>query len=144
MNNTADKIIKFLEDNNLIFYKRDLDDSEVILLLPYRFANKNLEQSFSIYANNKNDTYRMGFSCKLNPEKDSSKELLNLNSELINGSLSVPPESDEVTYMATFVFKEPYTKEEYQKILYNCVAILLELREKEIIITKECDINEKK
>lgn len=143
MNNTADEIIKFLENNELVFYKRDMENSEVIILLPYRFSSINLEQSFTIYADNISDTYKMGFSCKLNPAKDSSKELLNMNSELNNGSLSVPPESDEVTYMATFAFKAPYTKNEYEKNLYTCLAVLLKLKDKDIVITKESENNEK-
>lgn len=147
MKSTADKIIEFLEDQKLIFYKRDLDDdSNVIILLPYRIHSETIRQTFKIFTNNQTNTYKMGFSCKLNPEKDSSKELLNFNAEIINGSLSVPTNSEEVTFFALYTLEESesFTKKQYKASLLYCISILLKLKEKDIIITEECDTDDRK
>ena len=44
----------------------------------------------------------MSFSYELNKNTDYSKELLDMNSKLVNGRLSVEKDSNQVTYATNF------------------------------------------
>lgn len=124
---TSGLLEDFLRTNELVYYKSKQKDF-AIFLLPYRtFDDTKIDIRIVTYDNKK--ICRMTFDAKLNKKKDYSKELLRLNSELINGgTLSVAENSDTVTFSVNFLLQyKTYLKQIYDQNLSLCFYVLNKL-----------------
>lgn len=131
MTNT-EKIIGILKENNIVFYRRNLKKG-CILLLPYQITNLKVNLEVKMIINN-DGLCRMGFECKLNPAIVSDKKLLNLNSELSRGSLSIPIDAEnEVHFYFKFNIKDDFSYRNYDYNLKYCFYVF-SLLDKENII----------
>lgn len=131
--NTTSIIEDYLSEKKLVFYKRQEQDMD-IFLIPYRITNKKIEVNINLYTFKDTNLCRMNFKYKLNSDGDFSKELLDMNSEIVNGNLSVETNSDFVTFNTDFVLTEDSDMGNlYTEALYKCFYILLVLKNKNII-----------
>lgn len=143
--NTYELLEDYLKKENLIFYKRE-EKEIVIFLLPYRFRNegKTYTVRIEVRVSNKSTLCRIGFRAKLNLEKEFEKELLAMNSELIDGNLSVASNSDKVSFVTSFsLTSETDIEKIYKKHLYKCLSVLVTLYDREIIKKEEKDESKK-
>lgn len=132
---TTSQILEdFFNKNDLVFYKRE-EKSSTIFLLPYRISKQKLRVDIRILAIDNSNMCRMSFTKRLNlTNNDFSEELLNMNSELINGNLSVASNSKHVLFNVNFsIDDEENVKKEYEKNLYMCFGVLTKLYNKDII-----------
>ena len=80
----------------------------------------------------------MSFSYELNKGTDYSKELLDMNSELTKGRLSVEKDSNQVTYSTDFILtSESNVQDLYNQHFESCVSTLASLYKRKIIKTNE-------
>lgn len=135
---TSAIIEEYLNQKDIIFYKRE-EEETTIFLLPYRIRSQNLRVDINLFTFPDSNLCRMGFNYKLNSKKDSGRELLDMNSKLANGNLSVASDSNHVSFITNFLLAEDTEIDiTYTKTLYLCFTVLLELQEKDII---EADID---
>lgn len=141
--NTHKNTYKILEDffkfKNLVFYKRE-EKNSIIFLLPYRFSanGEKFVVEINISVSRESALCRIGFTETLNMDVDFGKELLDMNSELIEGKLSVVSDSDQVSFNTIFyVFDKTDIENMYNKYLYNCLLTYYKLCQKNII--ERCD-----
>lgn len=132
----------FFTNNNLVFYKRKNKNS-TIFLLPYHITDKKIKVTIRVVTFTKHSLCRMSFTQKLNTSRDFSKELLEINSELLNGSLSVAPNSNNVSFSINFVLNESKDLDViYKDNLFICFSVLMTLYNKHIIDKSIEDFNE--
>ena len=137
--NASCMLKEYFEANGVIFYQRNAGAME-IFLLPYNIRKQNIRFNIQIvvYERNNYSLCRMSFSHELNEDKDYSKDLLNMNAELIKGRLSVEPDSNQVTYTTTFRLDSNSDVELlYKRHFEICVSVLASLYTKNIIKTNE-------
>lgn len=124
---------EFFEKKDIIFYKRETNNYTVFLL-PYRIKDINVKFTIHLTIFKHDSLCRMSFSEKLNDEKDFSKELLEINSTLMDGSLSVAPNSNNVSFNINFVANDEKNVEMiYNDKIYLCFSVILKLYNKNII-----------
>ena len=127
---TAQLFEDFLQKNNLVFYKR-VNKSSTIFLLPYSLTDKKLKVTIRVTIFHFHNLCRMSFSRKLNSKYDYSRELLEMNSELLNGSLSVAQNSNSVSFSANFIFYNANDLESiFKENLFTCFSVLINLYNK--------------
>lgn len=138
--NTSMVLLDYFKKNNYIFYERNEKDS-ILFLLPYRLQ-KIFRVDINIVTISNSNLCRMNFKSKLNPNNDSSKELLDMNSELIDGNLSVATDSNYVSFNINFTLTENDDVDEIYKIhLQQCFSVFYKLQDRNII---EADIIDEK
>ena len=126
-------IENFLNKNKFIFYKRVQDDI-VVFMLPYRVGSRKIVIDINLFTFENSNLCRMNFKCKLNEKHDSSKELLDMNANLVNGNLSVMSNTNYVSFNTNFVLdRNSKINDLYYDSLYNCFSILYELQDKDIV-----------
>lgn len=142
--NAAEILERYFETNNMIFYKRETE-SLIIFLLPYYIEKQDIRFDIKVSTFCEEDTCRMSFSCELNTDRDFSKELLNMNSDLINGNLSVEKDSNQVTYSIIFDLENEMDVEKlYNKNLELCLSVLASLYKNKIVKFQKKENNENK
>lgn len=130
-------IEQFFKKSKIIYYKAKINNA-IIFRIPYKIEKPEYKVDIHIMSFTKTNMLQIGFSCKLNDDKDYSKELLDLNYEIPKGRLSVSLKSPFVTYSHTFVLlEESNIQEEYKKNLSYCFYVLDKLLERNIIKGKE-------
>ena len=123
----------FLQKNKLVFYKR-VNKSSTIFLLPYSLTGEKIKVNIRVTIFHTHNLCRMSFNRKLNTEHDYNRELLEMNSELLNGTLSIVQNSNIVSFAVNFIF---YTYDDLEHIfkdnLITCFSVLVNLYNKNII-----------
>lgn len=135
---TCELLEDFFILNKINYFKNEQKDF-VIFLLPYRvFGETKINIKIIAYKNEK--ICRMTFDAKLNTTKDYNKELLSLNSELIDGgTLSVVENSDIVTFSVNFqLLYKTYLKDTYQRNLSLCFYVLNKLIKLDLVKEGDC------
>ena len=134
----SDMLKEYFESNNMVFYQRTIDDNVEIFLLPYTINKQTIRFDIKVVIFNDNNLGQISLSCELNEKGNYDKMLLNMNSELTHGRLSVETDSNQVTYTATFeLTSESDVKTLYSKNLEICLSVLAKLYQKGIIKTNE-------
>ena len=136
--NTEKKISQILEDffekENMVFYRRDVDENITTFILPYEITKQNINFDIRLDSFADKRLCRMCFDRELNTEHDYSGELLDMNSDLSTGKISVEKNSNKVTYTVYFEVKdEQSVKAEYRKGLDLCLLVLARLFSSDII-----------
>jgi len=138
MNNTRKKTSQILEDffqrKDMVFYRRDVNENIVTFVLPYSITKQKIKFDIQIVVFNDENICRMSFSRELNEETDYSSELLDMNSSLVHGKISVEKDSNQVTYTLHFTISEEQTVEkEYNDAFEQCLGSLARLYSKNLI-----------
>lgn len=129
---------EYFDKNNIIYYQRTVEPNIEVFLLPYDIQKQDITLHIRIIVADAINLCNMSFSYELNKDTDYSKELLDMNSELVKGRLSVEKDSNQVTYSTNFRL---YSNSDVQA-LYNqhfelCVSTLASLYKRKIIKTDE-------
>lgn len=135
MMTTIQKIQKYLDDNKIVYYKRELSNSRVLFQLPYSLTLCNYKLTLTLRADDENmNKFELGFTALKKPDKDIDSELLTLNSKIVNGFFSNIEGTNEISYFAEFEIKEDrLTDNDYKKAINFCFAVFLDLIERGII-----------
>ena len=99
--NTSEVFEQYFNEKDLIFFKNKQKDVDVYLL-PYRIKDKKIKIDINVIASKNKNLCRIGFKSKLNPSIDYREKLLDMNSKLDYGSLSVESGSDYVAFNINF------------------------------------------
>lgn len=135
----ADEILEnYFKEKDLVYYKRE-EDQVTIFLLPYSIKDRKIRIDIHVFVYPSN-LCRMNFKSRLNPEGDFSKELLDMNSKLINGNLSVESDSDFVSFNTNFSVEDSFhINDLYRGNLFECLSVLRDLLDKNIIKADKFD-----
>ena len=138
MNNTRKKTSQILEDffqrKDMVFYRRDVNENIIIFVLPYSITKQKINFDIQIVVFDDKNICRMSFSRELNDDMDYSSELLDMNSSLLHGKISVEKYSNQVTYSLHFTISEEQTVEkEYNDAFEQCLVSLARLYSKKLI-----------
>ena len=121
---TSTLLKDYFNKNNIIFYQRT--------------AEQNIEVFLRIIVIDDINLCNMSFSYELNKNTDYSKELLDMNSKLVNGRLSVEKDSNQVTYATNFrLHSNSDVQDIYNQHFESCVSTLASLYKRKIIKTNE-------
>ena len=115
--NTTETIKNLFNEQNLIFFERKTEIGS-FFILPYSSKKQNFFIDIFLDTNFESNLCEIGFVCKLNSSKDSSERLLDLNSQLSEGKLSVVSNSNEVTFSSYFEINENFKFDYYKDKLY--------------------------
>ena len=138
----TDKIENLLKENNLIYYKRELNTG-AIFIVPYRLVKFGVKLHIKIIIDNELKYYKMGFDCKKSNDEELTEKLLNLNSKLQDGVLSISTDSDEVSFRINMNICDELVWETYKNILYQCFAVFIKLFDGELIDCEAHKVQEK-
>lgn len=131
----------YFKQENLIYYRANIDNI-IDFKIPYSIGNLDYKVSIQLTCIVNENIARMGFVCKLNRDKDYSKELLDLNADLPRGRLSVELDSSDVRYSHSFIVTEDTNIEDAYRINLNICFFVLQQLYIRNIIEKPDDKNE--
>ncbi len=131
--NSVEAFDDYFKTNDIIFYKREMDGEIILYLLPYRIMKK-YRIDINLFVFSDSPFCRMFFKCPLNTKKDCSKRILEINSEMDSGSLSIEPNSNTITFRIDFNISS-YSKIDsiYEAKLYACFLVYEKLFKENII-----------
>lgn len=86
---TSTLLKDYFNKNNIIFYQRTAEQNIEVFLVPYDIQKQDIKLHIRIIVIDDINLCNMSFSYELNKNTDYSKELLDMNSKLVNGRLSV-------------------------------------------------------
>lgn len=137
--NTSEIFEQYFNEKDLIFFKSKKKDIDVYLL-PYRIKDKKIKVDINVIASKNKNLCRIGFKSKLNPNIDYREKLLDMNSKLDYGSLSVESGSDYVAFNINFKFFEDSNIETlYRNNLVRSISVFIDLVEDNIIEAETVD-----
>lgn len=129
---------EYFDKNDIIYYQRTVEQNVEVFLVPYDIQKQNIKLHIRIIVADDINLCHMSFNYELNKDTDHSKELLDMNSELIKGRLYVEKDSNQVTYTTNFqLTSESDVKTLYDKNFEICLSVLAKLYQKGIIKTNE-------
>lgn len=129
---------EYFDKNDIIYYQRTLEENITVFLLPYDIQKQGIKLHIRIVVADSINFCHMSFSYELNKGTDCSKELLDMNSELTKGRLSVEKDSNQVTYSTDFILApESNVQDLYNQHFESCVSTLASLYKRKIIKTNE-------
>lgn len=131
------KKVKETLDEKKINYFQGNEENTNILHLPYRgIVNKHTHINIYMEILSSIDLIRFTWIAKSNSMADISElksQLLDLNSSLNIGSLSMKNDSDSILYKADYVIESDFSFDTYNFYIVQCVKIYEKLRERDII-----------
>ena len=86
----------YFDKNNIIYYQRTVEPNIEVFLISYDIQKQDITLHIRIIVANTINLCSMSFSYELNEDTDYSKELLDMNSELVKGRLSVEKDSNQL------------------------------------------------
>lgn len=135
--NTSALLERFFNESKIIYYRAKINDFNVFKI-PYEIGNLNYNLTIQLVNPPKTNFIEIGFSSKLNENTDYSKELLDINAEILKGRLSVSLDSSYVTYSHNFnLLEDDDIKSKYHENLSYCFYILNKLLERNVLEKQE-------
>ena len=135
---TSTLLKDYFNKNNIIFYQRTAEQNIEVFLVPYDIQKQDIKLHIRIIVIDDINLCNMSFSYELNKNTDYSKELLDMNSKLVNGRLSVVKDSNQVTYATNFrLHSNSDVQDIYNQHFESCVSTLASLYKRKIIKTNE-------
>lgn len=131
--NSIEAFDYYFKTNDIIFYKREMEDEILLYLLPYRILEK-YRININLFVFSNSPFCRMFFKCTLNTNKDYSKKILEINSEIDSGNLSIEPNTNTITFRMDFNLSS-YSDigSIYEIKLYECFLVYKKLFKERII-----------
>ncbi len=125
----AEKGIKYLKGN---------DSNANILNVPYRgIINESNHINIYMDIDEEQQIIKFTFECKANSNQeitDIKSKLLDLNSSLNFGNLSMRNDSDTIEYKIDYrVDEDSFSFDEYSKNIIRCISVYENLKEKDLI-----------
>lgn len=140
MKNLRKIFLDFLNVSDVKFFEPN--DENASLIIPYYGLDKNT--SINIYCDiiNNLNLIKLGFISEINKEIDINtlkSGLLDLNSKIILGSLSLEAESNKIKYSIDYVIDDEndLTKAKYNNYIYQSLSVYSQLVKLKYIISKE-------
>lgn len=135
--NILENVEKVFSENGIKYFKGN-DSNENILSVPYR-GIEDQKNHINIYmdVDEKLKMIKFTFAEKKNDKFEIStikSKLLDLNSSLIIGNLSMRSESDTIEYRVDYQLNEDsFSFDKYNKFIVRCIRVYEKLKEEDLI-----------